>query len=174
MEKTRLAFASVSAASALVVLSTVLWSFAKYPTEPAFGQRFVMDEIAVIPWLGVYYKPVTILVVFAFMAWACALESLRGLQERLSVRASRALVIIFSIVAFVFAYEVIWNFVMWSDARILTPDVPVDLLSNTLDPSITQPRDFAFVTKVDSLYVAISLYSVAFIQTLRNAALSSA
>jgi len=108
------------------------------------------------------------------MAWACALESLRGLQERLSVRASRALVIIFSIVAFVFAYEVIWNFVMWSDARILTPDVPVDLLSNTLDPSITQPRDFAFVTKVDSLYVAISLYSVAFIQTLRNAALSSA
>ena len=84
------------------------------------------------------------------------------------------MVVLFCLVALVFAYEVIWNFAMWSDARILGPNMPVDLLSNNLDPSITQPRNFAYVTKVDSLYVAISLYSVFFIERIGSAARPSA
>ncbi len=173
MEKARWLFPGVSALSAGVVVTVVLWAFSKYPAEAAFGQRFVMDEIAVIPWLGVYFKPVTIMVIFAFVAWACALESLRGLAERLSPNAGRLIAVVFCMVAFVFAYEVIWNFAMWSDARILSPNTPVDILSNNLDPSITQPRDFAYVTKVDSLYVAVSLYSVFFLRSTRSTARST-
>jgi hypothetical protein len=170
LENARKAFAAVSAASAVVVLAVAVWAFAKYPTEPAFGQRFVMDEVPIIPWLGVYFKPVTLMVVFGFVAWACALESLRAYSERMPVAVSRLLMVLFSLVALVFAYEVIWNFSMWSDAHILSPSTPVDLLSNSLDTSITQPRNFTYVTKVDSLYVAISLYSVFFIQTLKSRA----
>jgi hypothetical protein len=170
LENARKAFAAISAASAVVVLSVVVWAFAKYPTEPAFGQRFVSDEIPIIPLLGVYFKPVTLIVIFGFVAWAFALEFVRERAERSPVAVSRLLVIIFSLVALVFAYEVIWNFAMWSDARILSPSTPVDLLSNSLDTSITQPRNFTYVTKVDSLYVAISLYSIFFIQKTKSQA----
>ena len=126
-----------------------------------------MDEVPVLPWFGVYFKPVTIIVAFAFIAWACILESLRGLAERISFTVGRLLVILFAMVALVFAYEVIWNFAMWSDARLLDPSAPVDFLSNNLNSSISLPRNFTYVTKIDSLYVAVCLYSVFYIQTLR-------
>lgn len=167
LENARQAFAAGSAAAVVIVLAVAFWSFAKYPSEPAFGQRFVMDEVPIIPSLGIYFKPVTLMAVFGFIAWACALEPLRGRAEQMPAAVSRMLVVLFSLVAMVFAYEVIWNFAMWSDAHTLSPGTPVDLLSNTLDPSITQPRDYAYVTKVDSLYVAVSLYSIFFIKTLK-------
>ncbi len=159
-------FAILSALSALAVLSVVVWAFAEHPTEPAFGQRFVVDEVPIIPWLGVYFKPVTMIVGFGFVTWAFALESLREHAETTPLVVRRLLTVLFSLVAFVFAYEVIWNLAMWSDAHILSPSVAVDLLSNDLNSSIKLPRNFTYVTKVDSLYVAISLYSVFFIRTV--------
>jgi hypothetical protein len=168
LENPRKMFAAISVSSAAIVLVVVVWAVTNHPTEPAFGQRFVMDEVPVFPWLGVYFKPVTIMVVFAFIAWACLLESLRGYAGRISFAVRWFLMILLCMVALVFAYEVIWNFTMWSDARILNPSEPVDLLYNNLNSSISLPRNFTYVTKIDFLYVAASLYSVLFLQTLRS------
>jgi len=168
LESSRKVFAVFAAASAAVVVAAAAWAFSVHPTEPAFGQRFLMDELPVFPPLGVYFTPATLFVIFGFLAWGCALEALRGQAETVPAAYSRLLVVVFALVALVFGYEVIWNFVMWSAAHVLSPSVPVDNLSNSLDPSITLPRDYAYVTKVDSLYVAVSLYTILFLSTLKR------
>ncbi len=168
LENSTKAFALVCAISTTAILSVVIWAIAKYPTEPTVGQRFVMDEIPIIPWVGIYFKPITIIVFLGFLAWASGLESVREYAERLPLQVCRLLVIAFSLIAPVYAYEVAWNFVMWSDAHILAPSTPVDLLYNNLNASMSLPIDFTFATKRDTLYLAVSLYSVFFIQTLRS------
>lgn len=157
--------AVISAAAAIVTLAAMAWAIMKYPTEQIEGIRFMSDEIPIIPLLGVYFTPMTIIVIFAFLSWTSALEALRAYAPSLPPTLNRLLFVGFGLVAFVFSYEVLWNFIMWGAAHAIAPSVPVDFLYNNLDPSMTVGIDFAFATKRDALYVGISLYTMFFLHT---------
>jgi len=97
-----------------------------------------------------------------FVCWLCGLEALREKLVGLPTTLKRLAFISFCVVALVFGYEVIWNFLMWSSAHIINPNLPLDLLSQQLNPTIVEPKNFVYVTKRDSLVFAISLYSMFF------------
>jgi len=133
-------FSVISILSGLVLLIVVTWTFAKYPSEQALGERFVKDEILIFPYYGngIYFKPVTIIVISAFIFWACALEALRSRLTNLSVTAKQMLFILFCLVAFMSGYEVIWNFLFWNSTHILNPNQSIDTLNNQLYPVVIQ------------------------------------
>ena len=156
-------FAAISIIAGLVTLTITFWAYSKYPFEQAQGERFVKDEIQVLPILGgIYFKPITIMMVSVFVCWVCALESLREKLADLPITPRRLIFIAFCVVALVFGYEVLWNFLMWTSAHIITPDLPLDSLSQQLNPTIVEPKNFVYVTKRDSAILAISLYSMFF------------
>lgn len=158
-------FSILSIIAGIIVLSTLVWAFVKYPSEQAHGERFVKDEITIIPNL-VIFKPITIIVISAFVCWLCALEALRGNIIKLPMLIKRLLFVAFCVIAFVSSYEVIWNFSMWTSAHIINPNLPVDSL-NHLDPIIFPKTSFNFVyfTKMFTLVLAVSLYSIFFFHT---------
>jgi hypothetical protein len=165
--------AVISTLAAVVTLATIAWAFMKYPTVQIEGIQFMSDEIPVLPFLGVYFTPATIIVIFGFLSWVSGLEAVRDHAPMLPPTLNRLLFVIFGLVAFVFSYEVLWNFVMWGAAHAIAPSVPVDFLYNNLDPSMTSKIDFAFVTKRDSLYVGISLYTMFFLHSTMKGGSSS-
>ena len=60
--------AAISIVAGLVTLAITIWAFTKYPFEQAEGERFVKDEIQVLPILGgIYFKPITIMMVSIFV-----------------------------------------------------------------------------------------------------------
>ncbi len=157
-------FAAISIIAAIVTLTITIWAFAKYPFEQAEGERFVKDEIEVLPILGgIYFKPITIMMVSIFVCWLCALEALRERIMGLPTTLKRLTFISFCVVALVFGYEVIWNFLMWTSAHIINPNLPLDSLNQQLNPTIVEPKNFVYVTKEYSLVFAISLYSMFFL-----------
>ena len=156
-------FAAISIIAGLVTLMITIWAFTKYPFEQVEGERFVKDEIQVLPILGgIYFKPITIMMVSIFVCWLCALEALREKLTGLPTTLKRLTFISFCVVALVFGYEVIWNFLMWTGAHIINPNLPLDSLSQQLNPTIVEPKNFVYVTKRDTLVFAISLYSMFF------------
>jgi len=162
-------FASISIVAGFVTLAIIIWAFTKYPFEHVEGERFVKDEIQVLPILGgIYFKPITIMMVSIFVCWLCALEALREKLAGLSTMLKRLTFISFCVVALVFGYEVIWNFLMWTSAHIVNPNLPLDSLSQQLNPTIVEPKNFVYVTKRDTLVFAISLYSMFFFQKIQE------
>jgi len=156
-------FAAISIIAGLVTLTITIWAFTKYPFEQAQGERFVKDEIQVLPILGgIYFKPITMMMVSTFVCWLCALEALREKIVGLPTALKRLTFISFCVVALVFGYEVIWNFLMWTSAHIINPNLPLDSLNQQLNPTIVEPKNFVYVTKKYSLVFAISLYSMFF------------
>jgi len=164
MKNEEMIFASISIIAGFIVLSTLTWALIKYPSEQVGGERFVRDEITVIPDL-VHFKPITIIIISAFVCWLCALEALREYVIKLPILAKRLIFISSCVIAFIFSYEVLWNFFMWASAHILNPNLPLDLLNHQFNPSMTYPKNFVYVTKLYSLILAISIYSIFFIYT---------
>jgi len=166
MKKQEKIFSILSIIAGIIFLSTLVWAFVKYPSEQAHGERFVKDEITIIPSLAVF-KPITILVISAFACCLCALEALRGNIIKLPMLIKRLIFVAFCVVAFVSSYEVIWNFSMWTSAHIISPNLPVDSLNHDLDPIVFPNTSFNFVfaTKMFTLVLAVSLYSVFFFHT---------
>jgi glucan phosphoethanolaminetransferase (alkaline phosphatase superfamily) len=164
MKNEEIIFATISIIAGLVVLSTLAWVFLKYPSEQVGDERFVMDEITIIPGLN-HFKPITIIIISAFACWLCALEALREYIIKLPILIKRLIFISSCVIAFVFSYEVLWNFFMWASAHVLNPNLPLDLLSHQFNPSMTHPRNFVYATKLYSLILASSLYSIFFLYT---------
>jgi hypothetical protein len=156
-------FAAISIIAGLVTLTVTVWAFAKYPFEQVEGERFVRDEIQVLPVLGgIYFKPITIMMVSTFVCWLCALEALRGKLTRLPGTLRDLMFVCFCAVALVFGYEVTWNFLMWTSAHIINPNLPLDSLTQQLNPTILEPKNFVYITKRDTLVLGIGLYSMFF------------
>ena len=156
-------FAAISIIAGLVTLMIAIWALTKYPFEQVEGERFVRDEIQVLPILGgIYFKPITIMMVSIFVCWACALEALREKLTGLPPTLKRLIFISFCVVALVFGYEVMWNFLMWTSAHIINPNLPLDSLNQQLNPTIVEPKNFVYVTKRDTIVLAIGLYSMLF------------
>lgn len=174
MKKDERIFAVISAIAGLITLIVFIWFSIKYPNEKVVGERFVKDEIPIFPIFGFYFKPITIIVISAFVFWMCALESLRKYLTNLSILIKRLIFISFWLIIFVFGYEVVWNLLMWTSLHIINPTSPLDFLYNKLNPSMLYPKNFTYVTKIDSLYVAIGIYSIYFFNQIMKGKKSSA
>jgi hypothetical protein len=155
-------FAAISILSGIVTLSIVVWVLLKYPSEQVLGERFIKDEIRILPIFRIYFKPITIIVISTFVFWMCTLEALRKYITKLPMLIKRLIFISFCVIAFVFSYEVIWNFLMWTSAHIINPNLPLDSLYHQMNLSMRYPINFVEVTKLYSLYLVISLYSIFF------------
>ena len=163
MKNEEIIFAVIAIIAGLVTLSFFVWMSIKYPSEKVRGERFVKDEIPILPIFGIYFKPITIMIISTFVFWACALESLRKYIMKVPMLIKRLTFIFFSLIVLVIGYELFWNFSMWTSAHILNPNLPLDSLSHQLNPAMTHPINFTYATKLSTLYIAISLYSIFFL-----------
>jgi hypothetical protein len=174
MKKDERIFAVISVIAGLITLIVFIWFSIKYPNEKVVGERFVKDEIPILPIFGFYFKPITTIVISAFVFWMCTLEYLRKYLMNLPILIKRLIFISFWLIIFVFGYEVIWNFLMWTSLHIINPTSPLDFLYNKLNPSMSHPINFVYATKRDSLYVAIGTYSIYFFSQIMKGKESSA
>lgn len=176
MKNEEIIFAAISIIAGLVVLSTLVWAFVKYPSEEVVGERFVKDEIQVLPINSdlFHLKPITILIISAFVFWICGLEYLRTRLMILPLPIKRLMFIFFAVIVFVFSFEFIWNFLFWASSHVITPSIPIDLLYHKLDPFMFHPRNFSYATKLSTFYVAMGLYSIYFFNQIMKRKESSA
>lgn len=162
------AFSAISTISGLAALFILLWVLWTYPLEKVVGVGFVLNEFTFYtPINQFHFKPITLFVIFGFVFWACGLESWRSSISKFKTTTKHAIFILLSLLAFVFGYETIQNFLMWTSEFILTGgNVPIDLLNHQLNPAMLEPVNFTFISKFFSLLLAGSLYGLYFFHRL--------
>ena len=101
-------FRVISFVAGIIVLSTLIHAYVMYPTESIFGERFVLYHYKLnTPFYNFHFKPITIIILFAFIFWVCGLESLNSILSAKSLLFKRLIFIISFIFTLLFFYEVI-------------------------------------------------------------------
>jgi len=174
MKNEEIIFAAISIIAGLVVLSTLAWVFLKYPTEQALGQRFVKDEfIFHTPFYMFHFKPITILVISIFVFGVCGLESLRNHLLKLPLVIKRVIFIFFFTAIFVFGYETLHMFLMWTATITVTGEITsLDEIISKPNPLLPYSVNFTFITKWYSLLLFLSLYGLYFMHQIMKASLN--
>ena len=150
---------------ALAVLLRVVF---QHPEEYAVGERFVIDEIVFPTGFYVFhFKPITLFSIFSFLYWIFGLEGWEKQLKALPISVKRTVFIFFALVTFVFGYEAIQNFLQWTSFYILYQG-NIDLLHHQLNPAMPKPVNFNFISKLFTMFVAGSLYSMYFFHRLEK------
>jgi hypothetical protein len=134
----------------------------------SIGVQFVLSEWPpkeISPYF--YAKPITWFSYFSFLYWAFGLESFRSRFLTLSNRIRRFLFIVTAFVAFGAFYEIFFNFTVWSALMVLCPGQALapcnpDTLANNY-PSLRNPLNLVFATKVVVTVFGLSTYSLWFL-----------
>jgi len=163
-------FGLISIISALIVLIILLFVFFVHPSEKAVGERFILDELTFYtPFYEFHFKPITLFVIFSFLFLVCGVESLQSKLSKLGLLTKKLFFIFFSLTAFIFAYETLQNFLMWTSFYILNGGkMSLDILSHQVNPAMISPVNFLFISKIFSLFLFSSLYGLYFFNRLIN------
>ena len=152
---------SVAILFGLIAIGTLAWVLIAYPSEQFPGERFVLHRISFFNNL----TPISVITFSAFICFACSLEIFRSRLIRLQASLKILLFIFFCFWAFVYAYEVLWQFAAWTEAYILSGgNTYVDqlhVLPNQETGGLA--HNFTFRTKYVFFLVALSLYGAYFL-----------
>jgi len=161
-------FRIVSAVFGVLAIAVLLRVIFAHPEEYAVGERFVIDEIVIPTSFYVFhFKPITLFAFFSFLFWVFGLESWEKQLKKLPLAVRRLFIIFFALVTFVFGYEAIQNFLQWTSFYILYQG-NIDLLYHKLNPAMPKPVNFNFISKLFTMFVAGSLYSMYFFNRLEK------
>lgn len=163
-KKTELIFGVVSIISGIIALIILLFVFFVHPSEKAVGERFILDEFTFYtPVYQFHFKPITLFVVFSFSFLVFGAESLYSQLSKISLFTKRLIFIFLFLTTFIFAYETLQNFLMWTSFYVLTSgEIPLDVLTHQVNPAMLGPVNFLFISKVFSLFLFSSLYGLYF------------
>ena len=134
------------------------------------GQQFVLSEFPdpkMSPWF--FGKPITWFSYAAFLYWTFGLESQKSHFLKFSDRTRRFMFIVTAVIGSGAFYEIFFNFMLWSALEVLAnncapagPPCNPDLLANEF-PTLRNPLNLVFATKVVTLVFALSMYSLYFL-----------
>ena len=142
---------------AIAILAIIIFYSLKYPSETAFGERFIRDQIPLVfPFYVIQsFKPITLLILFGFALWVIIIEC-----DKVISWMSKPLTMVFlATCAFIATYETMWNFFAWFTAW-TTQGGPPDVLMNTTHEHAGIPVNFNFATKIWFLTAACFLYAL--------------
>jgi hypothetical protein len=175
-DRSEFIFALISIISGIIVLIILLYVFLIHPSEKAVGERFVIDELTFYtPIYEFHFKPITLLTIFSFLFFVCGAESLYSRLTEMSLLIKRLFFIFFFLATFIFAYETLQNFLMWTSFYILNNGkMSLDELTHQVNPTMLNPVNFLFISKLFSLFLFSSLYCLyLFYRLLKSSDLKS-
>lgn len=174
-EKKRTFFKVLGLASLAVIAATGLYGIAAAVLEgvEVVGETLVTIEFPPISAFPLFYsKPVTWLAAAIVALWFSVLELGKTRITRFSGFTRSILRFFAFFVAAMAAYEVLFNFTLWSGliARdAILGQLNVDIIRNTY-PNPKTPWNIVFATKMFAVLTIISSYAFYFLQRLEPAA----
>jgi hypothetical protein len=163
-------FALISILSGLISLIILVYVFMIHPSEKAVGERFVIDEFTFYtPIYLFHFKPITLLVIFSFLFLICGVESLYSrLAKGLNLFTKKLFFVFFFLTTFIFSYETLQNFFIWTSFFILNNGKSLDEISHQVNPAAVNPVNYVFITKIFNLFLFSSLYALYYFHRLIN------
>jgi len=152
----------------LIILFILIFYYIKYPSENAFGERYVKDEIPLIfPFYPMFYlKAMTLIGFLGFLFWCFMLEGLEKLFFNLNKKIIKFLFIIFMLVGIWTFYEIIWNFEAWFTLWEREGD-NMDFITIT-NPKFPFPLNFVVLTKSFFMIFGICVYTLYFLTNISH------
>jgi hypothetical protein len=168
--RTEFIFALISIIFGIIVLIILLLVFFVHPSEKTVGERFVIDELTFYtPIYEFHFKPITLLVIFSFLFLVFGVESLYSRLIEMDMIIKRLFFMFFFLTTFIFTYETLQNFLMWTSFYILNQGkMSLDELSHQINSAMLSPVNFLFISKLFSLFLFSSLYGLYFFNRIMN------
>lgn len=149
--------------SGIIALALALYSIRLHPSPTIYGEQFILNEWAPIPFIQ--FKPITLIFVFVFLFYAFLVQHF----ENKIAKLNRDIQLFLFIVAFLMTvgslYELFFNFTLWgalmSTTGVSNPDILVNKFPN---PETTV--SLVYASKLVILIFGMSLYSVFFLHRL--------
>jgi hypothetical protein len=149
--------------SAIIALCLVLYCIWLYPSPTVYGEQFIMNEWAPIPFIQ--FKPITLIFVFIFLFYAFLIQHF---EYKLAVLNHDVRLFLF-IIAFLMTvgslYELFFNFTLWGALMSTTGVSNPDILINRF-PNPETAVSLVYASKLVILIFAMSSYSVFFLHRL--------
>jgi hypothetical protein len=163
-----------------------LWAYVTFGVsllETAFGQRWVSVEIVFlrlplgsIPGipkdveLPLQFKPITGLMIFSFLWFVAACQSLKPQFTSMSSLRKEVVTMMAFLLCLVAGYELVWNFMAFGSILASMPNAVA--FNKTVDGVTFEysyyPVSAVFATKVFSSLFAIAVYAVYFLRNLEK------
>ncbi|WP_455369526.1 hypothetical protein [[Eubacterium] cellulosolvens] len=153
----------MSSMSGIIALGLALYCIWLYPSPTVYGEQFIMNEWAPIPFIQ--FKPITLIFVFIFLFYASLLQHL---ENKLTV-LRRDIRLFLLIIAFLMTvgslYELFFNFTLWGALMSTTGVSNPDILINRF-PNPETAVSLVYASKLVILIFSMSSYSVFFLHRL--------
>ena len=149
--------------SGMIALALALYCIWLYPSPTVYGEQFIMNEWAPIPFIQ--FKPITLIFVFVFLFYAFLIQHL---EYKIAVLSRDSRLFLF-VIAFLMAvgslYELFFNFTLWGALMSTTSVSNPDILVNRF-PNPETAVSLVYASKIVILVFALSSYSVFFLHRL--------
>jgi hypothetical protein len=149
--------------SGIIALALALYCIRLYPSPTVYGEQFILNEWAPIPFIQ--FKPITLIFVFVFLFYAFLVQHF----ENKIAKLSRDIQLFLFIVAFLMTvgsfYELFFNFTLWGALMSTTGVSNPDILVNRF-PNPETAVSLVYASKLVILIFAMSSYSVFFLHRL--------
>ncbi len=153
----------MSSLSGMIALALTLYCIWLYPSPTIYGEQFIMNEWAPIPFIQ--FKPITLIFVFVFLFYASLIQHL---EYKIAVLSRDSRLFLF-IIAFLMTvgslYELFFNFTLWGALMSTTGVSNPDILVNRF-PNPETAVSLVYASKIVILVFAMSSYSVFFLHRL--------
>ncbi len=151
--------------SGIIALGLVFYCIWLYPSPTVYGEQFILNEWAPIPFIQ--FKPITLIFVFVFLFYAFLIQHF---EDKISV-LSRDIRQFLFIIAFLMTvgsfYELFFNFTLWGALMSTTGVSNPDILINRF-PNPETAVSLVYASKLVILIFAMSSYSVFFLHRLER------
>jgi hypothetical protein len=152
--------ASISGMIALVLALYCIWL---YPSPTVYGEQFIFNEWAPVPFIQV--KPITAIFVFVFLFYAFLIQHFENKISVMSRDIRQFLFIIAFLMTIGSLYELLFNFTLWGALMSTTGVSNPDILINRF-PNPETAVSLVYASKLVVLIFAMSSYSVFFLHRL--------
>ena len=149
--------------SGTIALALAIYCIRLYPSPTVYGEQFILNEWAPIPFIQ--FKPITLIFVFVFLFYTFLVQHF----EKKIIKLSRDIRLFLFIIAFLMTvgslYELFFNFTLWGALMSTTGVSNPDILVNRF-PNPETAVSLVYASKLVILIFAMSSYSVFFLHRL--------
>lgn len=147
----------------IIALALVLYGIRLHPSPTVYGEQFILNEWAPIPFIQ--FKPITLIFVFLFLFYAFLIQHF---EDKIAKLSRDIRLFLFSIAFLMTAgslYELFFNFTLWGALMSTTGVSNPDILVNRF-PNPETAVSLVYASKLVILIFAMSSYSVFFLHRL--------
>jgi hypothetical protein len=156
----------MSSMSGIIALVLALYCVCLHPSPTVYGEQFIINEWAPIPFIQ--FKPITLIFAFIFLFYASLIQHFENKLAVLKHDIRLFLLIIAFLMTVGSLYELLFNFTLWGALMSTTGVSNPDILVNRF-PNPETAVSLVYASKLVILIFAMSSYSVFFLHRLEMA-----